>query len=288
MFAAMAEAGEIPAGRQRHGGQRRRDPPAVSRRVVRQGHRRRGARAPARRPGRDERDRAGAAAGRHGRGDRARAGCQSGSAGGCPTTTTTSTGGHVRIFTRRELVTKLTRSGLTGRAATTTRTRCTRRTGGSSARSASTTTTIRWPRAYHKLLVWDIMRKPAVTRLADQALNPLIGKSLVVYADKHAASPIAPPGSAATAALGARGRGDPDRRADRWPPATRSPRCSSPTARSAGRTATSTRWNHVECAMALSVAGLRGRRPARLRVAAAEPARRRLLADEDGRAARST
>ncbi len=40
--------------------------------------------------------------------------------------------------------------------------------------------------AYHKLLVWDIMRKPAVTRLADRALNPLIGKSLVVYASKPA------------------------------------------------------------------------------------------------------
>src|SRR6185312_11664929 len=38
--------------------------------------------------------------------------------------------------------------------------------------------------AYHRLLVWDIMRKPAVTRLAEQALNPLIGKSLVVYAVK--------------------------------------------------------------------------------------------------------
>ncbi len=38
--------------------------------------------------------------------------------------------------------------------------------------------------AYHKLLVWDIMRKPAVTQLADRALNPLIGKSLVVYATK--------------------------------------------------------------------------------------------------------
>ena len=38
--------------------------------------------------------------------------------------------------------------------------------------------------AYHKLLVWDIMRKPAATRLAEQALNPLIGKSLVVYAVK--------------------------------------------------------------------------------------------------------
>ncbi len=39
-------------------------------------------------------------------------------------------------------------------------------------------------RAYHKLLVWDIMKKPLATRLAEQALNPLIGKSLVVYATK--------------------------------------------------------------------------------------------------------
>jgi hypothetical protein len=28
------------------------------------------------------------------------------------------------------------------------------------------------------------MKKPAVTRLAEQALNPVIGKSLVVYAVK--------------------------------------------------------------------------------------------------------
>jgi ubiquinone/menaquinone biosynthesis C-methylase UbiE len=38
--------------------------------------------------------------------------------------------------------------------------------------------------AYHRLLVWDIEKHPLVTRLADQALNPLLGKSLVVYATK--------------------------------------------------------------------------------------------------------
>jgi SAM-dependent methyltransferase len=38
--------------------------------------------------------------------------------------------------------------------------------------------------AYHRMLVWDIMRRPAVTRLAERTLNPLIGKSLVVYAAK--------------------------------------------------------------------------------------------------------
>ena len=42
-------------------------------------------------------------------------------------------------------------------------------------------------RAYHRVLVWDIMKQPALTRLADRALNPLIGKSLVVYAAKPAA-----------------------------------------------------------------------------------------------------
>jgi SAM-dependent methyltransferase len=39
-------------------------------------------------------------------------------------------------------------------------------------------------RLYHKLLVWDIMKKPRVTRLAERALDPLIGKSFVAYATK--------------------------------------------------------------------------------------------------------
>ena len=92
-------------------------------------------------------------------------------------------GGHVRIFTRRELETKLGRAGLT--------------VGGH--HHAHALHSPYWwlkcavgvhddahplAKAYHKLLVWDIMRKPAVTRMADQALNPVIGKSLVVYATK--------------------------------------------------------------------------------------------------------
>jgi SAM-dependent methyltransferase len=94
-------------------------------------------------------------------------------------------GGHVRIFTRHELETKLARAGLD--------------VGGH--HHAHALHSPYWwlkcavgvhdddhPLAstYHKLLVWDIMRKPAVTRIADQALNPLIGKSLVVYATKPA------------------------------------------------------------------------------------------------------
>ncbi|MFF5402622.1 class I SAM-dependent methyltransferase [Streptomyces misionensis] len=39
-------------------------------------------------------------------------------------------------------------------------------------------------RAYHKLLVWDIMKKPLATRLAERTLNPVMGKSFVVYATK--------------------------------------------------------------------------------------------------------
>ena len=39
-------------------------------------------------------------------------------------------------------------------------------------------------KAYHRLLVWDIMKKPLATRLAERALNPLIGKSLVLYLRK--------------------------------------------------------------------------------------------------------
>jgi SAM-dependent methyltransferase len=40
--------------------------------------------------------------------------------------------------------------------------------------------------AYHRLLVWDMMKAPKVTRLAERLLNPLIGKSLVVYLRKPA------------------------------------------------------------------------------------------------------
>jgi SAM-dependent methyltransferase len=39
-------------------------------------------------------------------------------------------------------------------------------------------------RAYHRMLVWDIVKRPRVTRATEQALNPLIGKSLVIYARK--------------------------------------------------------------------------------------------------------
>ncbi|MGI8661961.1 MAG: class I SAM-dependent methyltransferase [Acidimicrobiales bacterium] len=46
-------------------------------------------------------------------------------------------------------------------------------------------------KAYHQLLLWDIGgRQPmaSVTKLADRILNPVIGKSLIVYATKAAAA----------------------------------------------------------------------------------------------------
>jgi ubiquinone/menaquinone biosynthesis C-methylase UbiE len=93
-------------------------------------------------------------------------------------------GGHVRIFTRAELTAKLTAAGLAP-------------TGGHHAHGLHSA--YWWlkcavgvdhdahpaVRGYHQLLVWDIMRKPRLTRLAEAALNPVIGKSLVLYARKE-------------------------------------------------------------------------------------------------------
>lgn len=37
---------------------------------------------------------------------------------------------------------------------------------------------------YHRFLVWDIMKRPRITRLAEHLLNPLLGKSMVLYFKK--------------------------------------------------------------------------------------------------------
>jgi hypothetical protein len=36
-------------------------------------------------------------------------------------------------------------------------------------------------KAYHRLLVWEIMKQPTVLRLAGRVLDPVIGKSMVLY-----------------------------------------------------------------------------------------------------------
>jgi len=55
-------------------------------------------------------------------------------------------------------------------------------------------------RLYHQFLVWDISHPNTPVRLLEQALNPLIGKSLVMYATKPAAAPAQPKEPARAAA----------------------------------------------------------------------------------------
>jgi SAM-dependent methyltransferase len=51
-------------------------------------------------------------------------------------------------------------------------------------------------RAYHRLLVWDLVERPWLTRTAEKVLDPLIGKSFVLYADKPARErPVAAAGT---------------------------------------------------------------------------------------------
>ncbi len=38
--------------------------------------------------------------------------------------------------------------------------------------------------AYHKLLVWDLMQRPKLTRIAESVLNPFVGKSVAMYFTK--------------------------------------------------------------------------------------------------------
>jgi SAM-dependent methyltransferase len=45
-----------------------------------------------------------------------------------------------------------------------------------------------WIQPYRKLLEWDITRAPALTRITERLLNPVLGKSLVVYATRPPAA----------------------------------------------------------------------------------------------------
>jgi SAM-dependent methyltransferase len=59
--------------------------------------------------------------------------------------------------------------------------------------------------AYHRLLVWDIVSRPPATRLAERALNPLIGKSIVLYAHKPLGAAVPAVGKTEPARAHARG-----------------------------------------------------------------------------------
>jgi len=63
--------------------------------------------------------------------------------------------------------------------------------------------------AYHKVLVWDIVKAPFVTRTADRVLSPVIGKSLVLYLSKPLASMADLPDSRPTLPRGVPGRRGP-------------------------------------------------------------------------------
>ena len=91
--------------------------------------------------------------------------------------------GHVRIYRRRQLARLMTAAGL--------------RPGGAHHAHALHTPywwlkcavgldrPDRWPvRTYHRFLLWDITRRPALTQALDRALNPVLGKSLVLYATR--------------------------------------------------------------------------------------------------------
>ncbi|HEX2043122.1 MAG TPA: methyltransferase domain-containing protein [Acidimicrobiales bacterium] len=96
-------------------------------------------------------------------------------------------GGHVRIYTAGQLAARLGRSGLVV-------------TGSHHAHALHTPywwlrcliglgrDEVLPVRLYHRFLVWDITRRPRPLRLLERALNPVVGKSLVLYLRKPAAA----------------------------------------------------------------------------------------------------
>jgi SAM-dependent methyltransferase len=92
-------------------------------------------------------------------------------------------GGHIRIYRRRQLLSRLRAAAL-------------RPLGSHHAHALHSpywwlkclvgpdNAEATLPKLYHRLLVHDIMHRPWWTRVPERLLNPLVGKSFVVYADK--------------------------------------------------------------------------------------------------------
>ena len=94
-------------------------------------------------------------------------------------------GGHVRIFRKRELEAKIASAGLLPI-------------------DFHRSDALHWPywwlkcavgtkndknrlvKAYLRLLTWDIVKQPRSTRLAEKMLQPVLGKSAIIYAQKTA------------------------------------------------------------------------------------------------------
>ncbi len=56
---------------------------------------------------------------------------------------------------------------------------------------------------YLKLLTWDIVKAPALTRKTEALLNPVLGKSLIVYADRPVNSAVSAGSPSAAASIAA-------------------------------------------------------------------------------------
>lgn len=97
-------------------------------------------------------------------------------------------GGHLRIYRRSVLVERLEATGLRAYAAHHAHAlhspywwlRCA--VGVGNAEHVAV-------RAYHRMLVWDITAASPLTRLPEALLNPLLGKSTVVYLRKEGSGP---------------------------------------------------------------------------------------------------
>lgn len=96
-------------------------------------------------------------------------------------------GGHVRIYRADELRRKITARGMRFRHGTHAHAlhspfwwlKCAVGVDNSDALPV---------RLYHRMLVWDMMERPLATRLAETALDPVIGKSVALYFTKPAVS----------------------------------------------------------------------------------------------------
>ncbi|WP_300459718.1 class I SAM-dependent methyltransferase [Desulfobacula sp.] len=92
-------------------------------------------------------------------------------------------GGHVRIYTEKTLIRDIEAFGVTHFA-------------GHYAHSIHSPfwwlkclvgpdrTDSKLVNLYHRILVWDLMKKPKLTAFIDDLLNPILGKSLVLYFKK--------------------------------------------------------------------------------------------------------
>lgn len=95
-------------------------------------------------------------------------------------------GGHVRVYTRSVLFDKLRRAGLHPLASHHAHALHTpywwlRCALGATRPASDGQTDPAVVRLYHRFLVWELTRRPLVTRLLERLVNPLVGKSLVVY-----------------------------------------------------------------------------------------------------------